>query len=31
MRSFGHRSRAKQSGFTADDMTGKPVIAILNT
>ena len=31
MRSFGHRSRAKQSGFTMDDMTGKPVIAILNT
>jgi len=31
MRSFGHRSRAKQSGFTMDDITGKPVIAILNT
>ena len=31
MRSFGHRSRAKQSGFSADDMSGKPVIAILNT
>jgi dihydroxy-acid dehydratase len=31
LRSFGHRSRAKQSGFTMDDMTGKPVIAILNT
>jgi dihydroxy-acid dehydratase len=31
LRSFGHRSRAKQSGFSAEDMTGKPVIAILNT
>jgi dihydroxy-acid dehydratase len=31
MRSFSHRSRAKQSGFTADDIAGKPVIAILNT
>ncbi len=31
MRSFGHRSRAKQAGFSADDLTGKPVIAILNT
>jgi dihydroxy-acid dehydratase len=31
MRSFGHRSRAKQAGFSADDITGKPVIAILNT
>src|SRR6187549_957416 len=30
-RSFGHRSRAKQAGFTAEDMRGKPVIAILNT
>jgi dihydroxy-acid dehydratase len=31
MRSFGHRSRAKQSGYSADDLTGKPIIAILNT
>src|SRR5512132_3374574 len=31
MRSFGHRSRRKQAGFSLDDITGKPVIAILNT
>jgi dihydroxy-acid dehydratase len=31
LRSSGHRSRARQQGYTADDMTGKPVIAILNT
>jgi dihydroxy-acid dehydratase len=31
MRSFGHRSRAKQAGFSVDDLAGKPVIAILNT
>ncbi|HEX9188607.1 MAG TPA: dihydroxy-acid dehydratase, partial [Vicinamibacteria bacterium] len=31
LRSFGHRSRAKQSGFDADEIQGKPVIAILNT
>ncbi len=31
LRSFGHRSRTKQAGFTLDDITGKPVIAILNT
>ena len=31
LRSFGHRSRAKQSGFGPDDYAGKPVIAILNT
>ena len=30
-RSFGHRSRALQAGFSAQDMAGKPVIAILNT
>ena len=30
-RSFSHRSRAKQAGFSADDIAGKPVIAILNT
>jgi len=31
LRSFGHRSRTKQMGFSADDYAGKPVIAILNT
>ena len=31
MRSFGHRSRAKQAGFGVEDIAGKPVIAILNT
>ncbi|MFV1995232.1 MAG: dihydroxy-acid dehydratase, partial [Verrucomicrobiales bacterium] len=31
LRSFGHRSRAKQMGFDASDYEGKPVIAILNT
>ncbi len=31
LRSFGHRSRAKQAGFSAEDITGKPIIAILNT
>ena len=31
LRSFGHRSRAKQAGFSVDDISGKPVIAILNT
>ena len=31
LRSFGHRSRAKQAGFSEDDIAGKPVIAILNT
>ncbi|MEO8523048.1 MAG: dihydroxy-acid dehydratase, partial [Acidobacteriota bacterium] len=31
LRSFGHRSRAKQAGFSAEDMAGKPIIAILNT
>jgi dihydroxy-acid dehydratase len=31
LRSFGHRSRAKQQGYAADDFQGKPVIAILNT
>jgi dihydroxy-acid dehydratase len=30
-RSFGHRSRAKQAGFSAEDIAGKPIIAILNT
>jgi len=31
MRSFGHRSRTAQMGFSRDDYLGKPVIAILNT
>ncbi len=31
LRSFGHRSRAKQMGFGGEDFIGKPVIAILNT
>jgi dihydroxy-acid dehydratase len=31
LRSFSHRSRAKQAGFSLEDITGKPVIAILNT
>jgi dihydroxy-acid dehydratase len=31
VRSFGHRSRAKQQGFAAEDFLGKPVIGILNT
>ena len=31
LRSFGHRSRAKQAGFDAPDYAGKPVIGILNT
>lgn len=31
LRSFGHRSRAKQIGFDAEEYGGKPVIAIINT
>src|ERR1043165_3367345 len=31
VRSFGHRSRAKQMGYALDDFRGKPVIAIINT
>jgi dihydroxy-acid dehydratase len=31
MRSFGHRSRTKQMGFSAEDYSGKPVIGIINT
>ncbi len=31
LRSFGHRSRAKQMGYAAEDWAGKPVIGILNT
>lgn len=31
LRSFGHRSRAKQMGYGLEDFAGKPVIAIINT
>jgi dihydroxy-acid dehydratase len=31
LRSFGHRSRAKQQGYDAADYAGKPIIGILNT
>lgn len=31
LRSFGHRSRARQMGLDSADWSGKPVIAILNT
>jgi dihydroxy-acid dehydratase len=31
LRSFGHRSRARQMGYDESDWAGKPVIAILNT
>ena len=31
LRSFGHRSRTKQMGYTEADWKGKPVIGILNT
>ncbi|WP_136441190.1 L-arabinonate dehydratase [Pacificoceanicola onchidii] len=31
LRSMGHRSRAMQMGWSADDWEGKPVIAIINT
>ncbi|MGP4017930.1 L-arabinonate dehydratase [Saccharopolyspora sp. 5N708] len=31
LRSFGHKSRAKQMGFDAQDYAGKPVIGIVNT
>ncbi len=31
LRSFGHRSRAKQAGWGAEDYAGKPIIGILNT
>ena len=31
VRGFGHRSRAKQMGYAAEDFKDKPVIAILNT
>lgn len=31
MRAFGHRSRAKQMGYSAEDYAGKPIIGIINT
>ena len=31
LRSFGHRSRARQMGLGPDDWEGKPVIAVINT
>jgi len=31
LRSFGHRSRARQMGYNEKDWSGKPIIAILNT
>jgi len=31
LRSFGHRSRIMQMGYSPDDYAGKPFIAILNT
>lgn len=31
LRSFGHRSRAKQMGYSREDWSGKPVIGIINT
>ena len=31
LRSFGHRSRALQMGYSYEDFMGKPVVAIINT
>jgi dihydroxy-acid dehydratase len=31
LRAFGHRSRIKQMGYSAEDFQGRPVIAVLNT
>jgi dihydroxyacid dehydratase/phosphogluconate dehydratase len=31
LRSFGHRSRTAQMGYTPSDYAGKPVIAVVNT
>ena len=31
LRSFGHRSRMKQMGFSPEEFIGRPVIAIVNT
>ena len=31
IRSFGHRSRAMQIGYSKDDWYGKPIVGIINT
>lgn len=31
LRSFGHRSRIKQMGYSEEDFQGKPIIGIINT
>jgi dihydroxy-acid dehydratase len=31
LKAFGHRSRIKQMGYSAEDFQGRPVIAVLNT
>ena len=31
LRSFGHRSRAMQMGYSPDEWAGRPIIAIVNT
>lgn len=31
LRSFGHRSRTRQMGYSPEDFAGKPVIGIINT
>jgi dihydroxy-acid dehydratase len=31
LRSFGHRSRTKQMGYSAKDYMGKPIIGVINT
>lgn len=31
LRSFGHRSRARQMGYSSEDFAGKPVIGVINT
>jgi dihydroxy-acid dehydratase len=31
LRSFGHRSRVRQMGYSAEDFAGKPVIGVINT
>ncbi len=31
LRSFGHRSRAKQMGYSREEFSGRPVIGIVNT
>lgn len=31
LRSFGHRSRLRQMGYSAEESEGRPVIAILNS